>query len=241
MLEVTGVGISFGGLKALDNVCLYVEEGSICSLIGPNGAGKTTLFNVITGVLRADSGCINFRGRNITELRPYQICQAGIAKTYQLRNNFPNLTVYENIRSGFLKDALSQRKRCRQTDAVLELMKLTDKADVVVSNLPPLDSKLVDLGRALATSPKLILLDELIGGLLPSETDQICDIVLDLGDKGYTIFQIGHEMKPIMRTSQKIFVLDQGVLIAAGTPEEIRTDPAVLSCYLETEEGKALA
>ena len=237
MLEVTGVGISFSGLKALDNVCLYIEEGSICSLIGPNGAGKTTLFNVITGVVRADSGRIDFRGRNITGLRPYQICQAGIAKTYQLRNNFPNLTVYENIRSGFLKDTLSHRKRCRQTDAVLELMKLTDKADVVVSNLPPLDSKLVDLGRALATGPKLILLDELIGGLLPSETAQICDIVLDLGDKGYTIFQIGHEMKPIMRTSQKIFVLDQGVLIAEGTPEEIRTNPAVLSCYLETEEG----
>lgn len=237
MLEVTGVGISFGGLKALDNVGIYVEEGSICSLIGPNGAGKTTLFNVITGVLRADSGRIDFRGRNITGLRPYQICQAGIAKTYQLRNNFPNLTVYENIRSGFLKDALSHRTRCQRTDEVLELMKLTDKADAVVSNLPPLDSKLVDLGRALATSAKLILLDELIGGLLPSETDQICDIVLDLRDKGYTIFQIGHEMKPIMRTSQKIFVLDQGVLIAEGTPEEIRTNPAVLSCYLETEEG----
>jgi branched-chain amino acid transport system ATP-binding protein len=237
MLEVTGVGISFGGLKALDNVGIYVEQGSICSLIGPNGAGKTTLFNVISGVLRADSGRIDFRGRNITGLRPYQICQAGIAKTYQLRNNFPNLTVYENIRSGFLKDALSHRTRCRRTDEVLELMKLTDKADAVVSNLPPLDSKLVDLGRALATSAKLILLDELIGGLLPSETDQICDIVLDLRDKGYTIFQIGHEMKPIMRTSQKIFVLDQGVLIAEGTPEEIRTNPAVLSCYLETEEG----
>ena len=237
MLEVTGVGISFGGLKALDDVSVHVEERSVCSLIGPNGAGKTTLFNVITGVLRADSGSIDFRGRNITGLRPYQICQAGIAKTYQLRNNFPNLTVYENIRSGFLKDALSHRQRGRRTDAVLELMKLTDKADAVVSNLPPLDSKLVDLGRALATSPKLILLDELIGGLLPAETDQICDIVLDLREKGYTIFQIGHEMKPIMRTSDKIFVLDQGTLIAEGTPEEIRNNPTVLSCYLETEEG----
>ena len=132
MLEVTGVGISFGGLKALDDISVYVEEGSICSLIGPNGAGKTTLFNVITGVLRADSGGIAFQGRNITGLRPYQICQAGIAKTYQLRNNFPNLTVYENIRSGFLKDALSHRKRCQRTDEVLELMKLTDKAAVMM-------------------------------------------------------------------------------------------------------------
>jgi len=237
MLKVTGVGINFGGLKALDNVSLLVEEGAVCSLIGPNGAGKTTLFNVITGVLRADSGSIEFQGRNMTGLRPFQICQAGIAKTHQLRNNFPNLTVYENIRSGFLKDALSQQERRKRTYEVLKLMKLADKADAVVSNLPPLDSKLVDLGRALATSPKLILLDELIGGLLPSETDQICDIVLDLRDKGYTIFQIGHEMKPIMKTSEKIFVLDRGILIAEGTPQEIRTNPAVLSCYLETEEG----
>lgn len=220
----------------MDNVSLYVEEGSICSLIGPNGAGKTTLFNVITGVLRADSGSIEFQGRNITGLRPYQICQAGIAKTYQLRNNFPNLTVYENIRSGLLKDKLSHQERRKRTDEVLELMNLADKADTVVSNLPPLDSKLVELGRALATSPKLILLDELIGGLLPSETDHICDIVLDLRDQGYTVFQIGHEMKPIMKTSDKIFVLDQGSPIAAGSPEEIRTNPAVLSSYLETEE-----
>ncbi len=220
----------------MDNVSIHVEEGSICSLIGPNGAGKTTLFNVITGVLRADAGVVKFLGKDITRLRPYQICRAGIAKTYQLRNNFPNLTVFENIRSGFLKDALTKKERMRRTHEILELLGLRDKADTVVSNLPPLDSKLVDLGRALATSPKLILLDELIGGLLPAETDHVCDIVLDLRDRGYTIFQIGHEMKPIMRTSDKIFVLDQGCPIAEGTPQEIRTNPAVLACYLETEE-----
>ncbi|MBW1720801.1 MAG: ABC transporter ATP-binding protein [Deltaproteobacteria bacterium] len=236
MLDVTNVEISFGGLKALDDVSIHVEEGSICSLIGPNGAGKTTLFNVITGVLRADAGVVKFLGKDITRLRPHQICRAGIAKTYQLRNNFPNLTVFENIRSGFLKDPISKRERTIRTHEVLELLGLDDKADTLVSNLPPLDSKLVDLGRALATSPKLILLDELIGGLLSAETDHVCDIVLDLRDRGYTIFQIGHEMKPIMRTSDKIFVLDQGCPIAEGTPEEIRTNPAVLACYLETEE-----
>ncbi len=237
MLKVADVGISFGGLKALDNVSVHVEQGTICSLIGPNGAGKTTLFNVITGVLQAGSGTIEFMGENITRLRPYQICRAGIAKTYQLKNNFPNLTVFENIRSGFLKDDLSQQERAVRTQEILEMMHLTERANDLASNLPPLDSKLLDLGRAIATGPKLILLDELIGGLLLNETDQISDIVIELRDMGYTIFQIGHEMKPIMKISDRIFVLDQGCPIADGTPEEIKTNPAVLACYLETEEG----
>jgi branched-chain amino acid transport system ATP-binding protein len=236
MLNVKDVGVAFGGLKALEKVNIYVEQGSICSLIGPNGAGKTTLFNVITGVLRADTGTVEFIGREITRFRPYQICRAGIAKTYQLKNNFPNLTVFENIKSGFLKDNLSHKERITKTFEILEMMDLRDMADALASNLPPLDSKRMDLGRALATGPKLILLDELIGGLLPSETDLISDYVLMLRDMGYTIFQIGHEMRPIMKTSDRIFVLDQGCPIAEGSPEEIRTNPAVLACYLETEE-----
>ncbi|MCK4791760.1 MAG: ABC transporter ATP-binding protein [Desulfobacteraceae bacterium] len=236
MLNVKDVGIAFGGLKALEKVNVYVEQGSICSLIGPNGAGKTTLFNVITGVLRAYTGTVEFMGREITRFRPYQICRAGIAKTYQLKNNFPNLTVFENIKSGFLKDNLSHKERITKTFEILEMMDLRDMADALASNLPPLDSKRMDLGRTLATGPKLILLDELIGGLLPSETDLISDYVLMLRDMGYTIFQIGHEMRPIMKTSDRIFVLDQGCPIAEGSPEEIRTNPAVLACYLETEE-----
>ena len=236
MLTVTDVSISFGGLRALDNVNVHVEQGTVCSLIGPNGAGKTTLFNVITGVLRAGSGTVKFMNRDITRLRPYQICRIGIAKTYQLRNSFPNLTVFENIRSGFLKDDIGSRKREMLTHEILEKMSLSSLANEKAANLPPLDSKLLDLGRALATSPKLILLDELIGGLLPVETDRISDIILNLRDQGYTIFQIGHEMKPIMQTSDRIFVLDQGCPVADGTPEEIRTNPDVLACYLETEE-----
>jgi branched-chain amino acid transport system ATP-binding protein len=236
MLTVSGVGISFGGLRALDNVSVEVPQGAICSLIGPNGAGKTTLFNVITGMLKADSGKIEFMGRDILGLKPYQICRIGIAKTFQLRNNFPRLTVFENIRSGFLKDRLSGKERDQAAWRILEKVGLSHRAQEIAANLPPLDGKLLDLGRALATGPKLILLDELIGGLLPSETDQISDIILKLKDEGQTIFQIGHEMRPIMRTSDRIFVLDQGCPVADGPPEEIRTNPDVLACYLETEE-----
>jgi ABC-type branched-subunit amino acid transport system ATPase component len=236
MLSVSGIKISFGGLKALDDVHVEVEQGSICSLIGPNGAGKTTLFNVITGELKPDSGRIEYMGRDITHLRPYQICRIGIAKTYQLRNNFPNLTVFENVRSGLLKDDISKKERDDTTWRILERMEISGRAEELAVNLPPLDNKLLDLARSLATNPKLILLDELIGGLMPAETVKISDIILELKAEGYTIFQIGHEMKPIMRTSDRIFVLDQGRPVASGTPAEIQSNPAVLACYLETEE-----
>jgi ABC-type branched-subunit amino acid transport system ATPase component len=236
MLSVSGVGISFGGLRALNDVHVEVEQGTVCSLIGPNGAGKTTLFNVITGVLQADSGRIEYMGQDITQLRPYQICHIGIAKTYQLRNNFPNLSVFENVRSGLLKDDISRKERDAATWQILERMELTSRARELAVNLPPLDNKLLDLARALATNPRLILLDELIGGLMPAETEKISDIILELKDEGYTIFQIGHEMKPIMRTSDQVLVLDQGCPVAFGVPEEIQCNADVLACYLETEE-----
>ncbi|NLS44668.1 MAG: ABC transporter ATP-binding protein [Firmicutes bacterium] len=233
MLEIKNVSKSFGGLKVLENLSLTVEEGLVSSLIGPNGAGKTTLFNVITGVIPADSGEVLFLGENITRMPVHKICRLGMARTYQRRNLFPNLTVYENVIAGTFKDTTSLKTREGQVEEILDLLELTDKADAIVSRLPPLDMKLVELGRSLATSPKLILLDELIGGLLSSETEKICDIVETLQREGYTIFQIGHEMRPIMRTSDHICVLDRGRLIARGSPDEIRSNEVVLDVYLE--------
>lgn len=235
MLEVKNISVAFGGLKALDDVSLSVEKGKIFSLIGPNGAGKTTLFNVISGELLPDRGQVEFLGQDITRKKPHQVCRAGIARTYQLKNNFPNLTVFENVRAGMLKEALSLKDSRDKVYEILDFIGLTDRAETVVSNLPPLESKLVELARSLATNPKLLLLDELIGGLLASETDKICDVIESLRDKGYTVFQIGHEMRPIMRTSDQIYVLDQGRNIASGTPEEIKCNEEVLACYLEQE------
>jgi branched-chain amino acid transport system ATP-binding protein len=233
MLEVENISIAFGGLKALDNVSLYVEEGRIFSMIGPNGAGKTTLFNVITGSLHAERGRVTFMDKDITGLKPHVICQEGIARTFQLRNTFPNLTVFDNIMAGMLKDHTNPNQRREKVREIMEFLEIDEIAKAIVSNIPPLASKLVELARALATGPKMILLDELISGLIPSETEKICDIIETLREKGLTIFQVGHEIKPIMRTSDRIFVLDQGRNVADGPPEEIKNNKDVLSCYLE--------
>ena len=229
MLMIRNLHKRFGGLHALENVSLVLENRKIWSLIGPNGAGKTTLFNLITGTLPADSGKIEFMGEDITDMKPYEICRKGIARTYQQKNLFPNLSVFDNVVAGMLKE---QRRKERVYE-ILEFLGLEEKEKEIVSSLPPLDSKLVELGRALATTPKLILLDELVGGLVPTEIEKICQIVETLRDQGYTIFQIGHEIRPIMRTSDWIFVLDEGCKIAEGSPEEIRDNKDVHSVYLE--------
>jgi len=233
MLKIGNLYKSFGGLHALEDVSLTLESGKIWSMIGPNGAGKTTLFNVITGTLPADSGKIEFMTEDITNMKPYEICRKGIARTYQQRNLFPNLSVFDNVIAGMLKDREEEQRRKGRVYEILEFLGLEQKEGKIVSSLPPLDSKLIELGRALATSPKLILLDELIAGLIPSETERICEIIETLRDRGYTIFQVGHEIRPIMRTSDWIFVLNEGCTIAEGSPEEIRNNKEVQSVYLE--------
>ncbi len=233
MLMIRNLHKRFGGLHALENVSLVVESGKIWSLIGPNGAGKTTLFNLITGTLPADSGKIEFMGEDITDMKPHEICRKGIARTYQQKNLFPNLSVFDNVVAGMLKESMEEQRRKERVYEILEFLGLEEKERDIVSSLPPLDSKLVELGRALATTPKLILLDELIGGLIPTEIEKICEIVETLRDRGYTIFQIGHEIRPIMRTSDWIFVLDEGCKIAEGSPEEIRDNKDVQTVYLE--------
>jgi branched-chain amino acid transport system ATP-binding protein len=233
MLTITSVRKRFGGIHALEDVTLCIERGRIFSLIGPNGAGKTTLFNLITGTLPADSGTIEFLDDEITGMKPHAICRMGIARTYQQKNLFPNLSVLDNVGAGLLKERVEEGMRKKKVREILEFLNIGRRAREIVSGLPPLDSKLVELGRALATGPKLLLLDELIGGLLPSETEKICLIIETLRDRGYTIFQIGHEMRPIMRTSDWIFVFDEGRKIAEGTPDEIKTNQAVHDVYLE--------
>ncbi len=233
ILEAENIKVSFGGLKALDGASLYVEEGKVFSLIGPNGAGKTTFFNVIAGSLRPNSGKIRFMGQDITSLKSHEICKKGIARTFQLKNAFLNLNVFENVKAGLLKSKIDKTAMRERVFEILEFLDIGEIAEKTVSEITPLEAKFVELGRALATNPKLVLLDELIGGLLPSETEQICTIVEKLRERGYSVLQIGHEIKPIMRTSDRVFVQDQGRKVADGTPEEIRRNEEVISCYLE--------
>ena len=233
ILEVKDINKHFGGLKALDDVSFGIEEGKIASLIGPNGAGKTTLFNVVAGALRPDSGTVTFMSTDITGLRPYEVCTKGIARTYQLKTLFPNLSVFDNIMGGMLRIPGRIKDKIDEVSQILDFIGLKDKAEAIVSNLPPLEAKFVELGRALATHPKLLLLDELIGGLVPSETEQICEAVEALRDSGLTILQVGHEMGPIMKTSDWVVVLNKGSKLAEGPTQEIKTNEAVLAVYLE--------
>lgn len=166
-------------------------------------------------------------------MKSHNVCRKGIARTYQQKNLFANLSVIDNIGAGLLKDRLSSEERTKKVFEIVDFLGLSGVRDEIVASLSPLHCKLVELGRALATSPKLILLDELIGGLIPTETDKICEIIENLKDRGHTIFQIGHEIGPIMKTSDWIFVLDEGSKIAEGVPEDIRTNKDVHDVYLE--------
>jgi branched-chain amino acid transport system ATP-binding protein len=233
MLKISSIYKQFGGIHALEDVSMNLEKGKIWAMIGPNGAGKTTLFNLITGTLPADSGRIEFLGGDITNMKPYEICRRGIARTYQQKNLYPNLSIYDNIAAGLLKDRLNENEREKKVSDLILFLGLGEEKNEIVSSLSPLYAKLVELGRALATSPKLILLDELIGGLIPAETEKICGIIETLRDGGYTIFQIGHEIGPIMKISDWVFVLDEGCKIAEGIPEEIKNNKSVHDVYLE--------
>lgn len=233
MLKITNVCKKFGGIHALEDVSMELQDGKIWAMIGPNGAGKTTLFNLITGTLPVDLGKIEFYGENITNMKSHDVCRKGIARTYQQKNLFANLSVFDNIGAGLLKDRLSAEERTKKVFEIIDFLELSGVRDEIVASLSPLQCKLVELGRALATSPKLILLDELIGGLIPAETEKICGILENLKDRGHTIFQIGHEIGPIMKTSDWIFVLDEGSKIAEGVPEDIRTNKDVHDVYLE--------
>lgn len=233
MLKISNVCKKFGGIHALEDVSMELQVGKIWAMIGPNGAGKTTLFNLITGTLPVDSGKIEFSGENITNMKSHDVCRKGIARTYQQKNLFTNLSVFDNIGAGLLKDRLSAEERTKKVFEIIDFLELSGVRDEIVASLSPLHCKLVELGRALATSPELILLDELIGGLIPAETEKICGIIENLKDRGHTIFQIGHEIGPIMKTSDWIFVLDEGSKIAEGVPEDIKANKDVHDVYLE--------
>ena len=236
MLEVDGISKSFRGLHAVQNASFEVPKGGIVGLIGPNGAGKTTCFNMIAGVFRPDAGLVRLASRRIDGWRPDEVCAAGIGRTFQIVKPFAGLTVLENVVVGALlqeKDVSAAKKRAAE---IMERLGLGAKRDLPASSLTLPDRKRLEVARALATRPKLLLLDEVMAGLRPTECDQIVAVFRELNRaEGLTILLIEHVMRAVMALAQGIVVLHHGEVIARGTPDEVVRNPAVLESYLGEE------
>jgi branched-chain amino acid transport system ATP-binding protein len=235
LLEVDGVSKSFSGLRAVQNVKFAVPEGGIVGLIGPNGAGKTTCFNLIAGVFRPDRGEVRLAGKRIDGWRPDQICQAGLARTFQLVKPFADLTVMENVIVGALNNCRTVAEARGKSAQVIEKLGLGAKRDQIAKALTLPERKRLEVARALATGPRILLLDEVMAGLRPTEMDTMVALFRELNRAGLTILLIEHVMRAVMALSGTVVVLHHGQVIASGTPDEVSRDPAVLESYLGEE------
>jgi branched-chain amino acid transport system ATP-binding protein len=235
LLQVQHLSKRFSGLQALHEISFQIPKGSIVGLIGPNGAGKTTLFNVITGLLPPEGGRIVFRGKDITGLKAYEVCREGISRTFQIARPFTNLSVLENVRLGAFNRCPDRYAATRKAIETCEFAGLLDKADRLCKFLTLQDQKKLELARALATEPELILLDEVMNGLNPSEIGEMVMLIRRIRDKGVTVFVIEHIMKAIMSFSDQVIVISFGELIAQGPPEAIVSNPNVIEAYLGEE------
>jgi branched-chain amino acid transport system ATP-binding protein len=252
MLELHNISKHFGGLQVLQNVSFSMPEGSIYGLIGPNGAGKTTIVNLITGLLRPSSGDIRFTGKDLTTFAPHQITQAGIARTFQNIRIFKEMTLLENVIVGMhdhldygIASLLLNLRKFRDKEnlakerahELLCWLKLDEKANMLADNLSYGEQRKLEFARALATGPKLLLLDEPVAGMNPAEKTELMAEILNIRERGFSIFMIEHDMRFVMELCDRIAVLNFGKIIAEGTPEQIRSNPEVIEAYLGKEEA----
>ncbi|MFC7449225.1 ABC transporter ATP-binding protein [Rhodococcus daqingensis] len=239
LLETRGVTVRFGGHVAVNDVSIAVERGAVTGLIGPNGAGKTTLFNTVTGLQKPIAGQVLIDGVDVTTKAPYKRAHLGLARTFQRLELFLSLSVRDNLRvAGDIHRAGTRGKADvkAETDRLLELTGLTDVADKDVSDIPTGRARVVEVARALMTSPRVLLLDEPASGQTEQETEDFAAMLVRLAGEGLGICLVEHDLPLVMKVCSQIHVLDYGALIASGTPEEIRHDPAVIAAYIGTEE-----
>lgn len=234
-LETNALCKSFGGLKAVSELDLSLGQGEILGLIGPNGAGKTTVFNCLCRFLPTDSGQTIFYGRDITGLKPHVISQLGLARTFQIVRPFLTISVLENVMVGGLVKEKSVKKARAKSMSILELVGLEDVKNRPASELPLPRRKRLEMARALATKPKVLLLDEVMSGLTPTEVDDLIELIKKINGQGISILLIEHVMRGVMALSEKVVVINYGQKIAEGRPEEIVENPQVIEAYLGRE------
>ena len=232
MLSIKNVTKNFGGLAAVSNVSFDVPTGGIVGLIGPNGSGKTTLFNLISGVYPLSGGSIHFDGKDISALKSSQIADLGLVRTFQVVKPFGNISSLDNVIVGAFQRHKSRQRAEEKALEVMELLGITGHKDALPKNLPLAIKKRLEIARILSTEPKMILLDEVMGGLNPQETDSLVETVKKIHASGITVLIIEHKMKCIMELSHNVVILNNGQLIARGAPEEVVSNPEVIKAYL---------
>jgi branched-chain amino acid transport system ATP-binding protein len=234
VLIANAVSKSFGGFQALNNLSVQVNDGEIIGLIGPNGAGKTTFFNIISGFLKPDDGTVTFNGQDITGLAPHRICKKGIARTFQSGKPFREANLLQNVLVGAIYGTVSGEvgDPVAQAVATLEIVGLRDKKDLLASSLDLAGTKRLEIARALATNPKLLLLDEVMAGLDNSEAESTLNLIRQIRDRNVSVIVVEHIMRLVTSVADRIIVLDHGMRIAEGNPQEVLQKEAVISAYL---------